>query len=47
MGLCFPKECTVDEVEYLTKDLIIGYAKGIGWENPKISYYAATANDIA
>jgi hypothetical protein len=31
MGLCFPKQCTPDEVSYYTSDLIKGYAEGVGW----------------
>jgi hypothetical protein len=31
MGLCFPKQCTKDEVIGFTKELIQGYAKGVGW----------------
>lgn len=45
MGLCFPKQCTMDEVEGYTKELIKGYAEGIGWNNVVISYYAASDHD--
>jgi len=45
MGLCFPKQCTMDEVEGYTKELIKGYAEGIGWKNVNISYYAASDHD--
>jgi hypothetical protein len=31
MGLCFPKQCSIEEVRGFTEDLIKGYAQGVGW----------------
>ena len=45
MGLCFPKQCTLAEVEGYTKELIEGYAVGIGWSNVQLSYHAASDHD--
>ena len=45
MGLCFPKVCTEDEVRYFTEELILGYAKGAGWENPTVDYHMASTDD--
>lgn len=42
MGLCFPKQCTKEEVEYFTHDLIQGYASGVGWSNINIDYHTAS-----
>jgi len=42
MGLCFPKQCTKQEVRYFTSELIEGYAKGAGWENVQIDYHMAS-----
>ena len=42
MGLCFPKQCTQDEVSYFTSDLIKGYAEGAGWTNVEVSYHMAS-----
>ena len=45
MGLCFPKQCTSEEVSYFTSELIKGYAEGIGWENVSIDYHLASQYD--
>jgi len=45
MGLCFPKQCTAEEVSYFTKDLIKGYAEGVGWTNVNVSYHMASQYD--
>lgn len=47
MGLCFPKQCSIDEVRYFTSDLITGYAEGVGWTNVKIDYHPASVYDLA
>lgn len=47
MGLCFPKQCTLDEVRYFTEDLISGYATGVGWTDVSVDYYAASNYDLA
>ena len=47
MGLCFPKQCTVDEVRYFTQDLIVGYAEGVGWKDVKVDYHPASVYDLA
>lgn len=45
MGLCFPKQCTLDEVQFFTKDLIYNYAAGVGWTNITVEYNAVS-NDV-
>jgi len=45
MGLCFPKQCTTEDVRTYTEELITGYATGVGWTNVSVSYYAASKND--
>lgn len=45
MGLCFPKVCSEDEVRYFTEELILGYAKGAGWENATVDYHMASVSD--
>ena len=47
MGLCFPKQCTVDEVRDFTSGLITGYAEGVGWKNVQIDYHPASVYDLA
>lgn len=47
MGLCFPKQCTLKEVEDFTSELISGYATGVGWENVKVEYHDASKYDAA
>lgn len=42
MGLCFPKQCSLDEVRYFTEDLINTYATGVGWQDVNIAYVAAS-----
>ena len=45
MGLCFPKQCSQDEVAYYTNDLIKGYAEGVGWQNVVVDYHLASEYD--
>jgi len=45
MGLCFPKQCTLDEVRYFTEELIRGYAEGAGWTGVSVDYHAASQYD--
>jgi hypothetical protein len=45
MGLCFPKQCTLDEVRYFTEDLIKGYATGVGWSDVSVEYHPASNYD--
>jgi hypothetical protein len=45
MGLCFPKQCTLEEVQFFTKDLIFNYATGVGWTNITVEYNAVS-NDV-
>ena len=45
MGLCFPKECSKQEVSDFTHDLIKGYAEGVGWGNVTIDYHMASQYD--
>ena len=45
MGLCFPKQCKIDEVRYFTEELITGFAQGVGWEDVKVDYRAASKED--
>lgn len=45
MGLCFPKQCTLEEVQFFTKDLIFNYAAGVGWTNITVEYNAVS-NDV-
>ena len=47
MGLCFPKQCTLDEVRYFTEELITGYATGVGWTEVSVDYHAASNYDLA
>ena len=47
MGLCFPKQCTMDEVRYFTEDLITGYATGVGWTDVSVEYHDASNYDLA
>ena len=42
MGLCFPKQCTIDEVRSFTEELILGYASGVGWKDATVDYEAAS-----
>ena len=45
MGLCFPKQCSLDEIKYFTNDLIYNYAVGVGWSNISVEY-SASSNDV-
>lgn len=42
MGLCFPKQCSKEDVEGKMNGLIEGYSKNAGWDNVKITYTAST-----
>ena len=42
MGLCFPKQCTEQEVRGYTEELIRGYAEGIGWTGVTVDYHRAS-----
>jgi len=45
MGLCFPKRCTKEEVVGFTKELIQGYAEGVGWKNVTVDYRTSSKDD--
>jgi len=46
MGLCFPKQCSEDEVRGFTEDLIKSYAEGVNWEDVKVDYVRSSNYDI-
>ena len=43
MGLCFPQQCTKEEVMFYTHDLIKGYAEGVGFSNVELEYTMSSA----
>lgn len=45
MGLCFPSQCTVEEVDYFTRELIETYATGVGWQGVTVTYTAASKDN--
>lgn len=42
MGLCFPKQCSKEDVEEKMSGLIKGYSKNAGWENVEVTFTAST-----
>lgn len=42
MGICFPKQCSLQEIQNRFDDTIKSYAVGIGWTNVEVSYHDAS-----
>ena len=38
MGLCIPKQCSIDNVKSAIEPLLIRYAEEAHWANPTVKY---------
>jgi len=38
MGICIPKQCSVENVTNAIEPLLVRYAKEANWENPTVTY---------